>query len=236
MIEKFYTRAEINIRENCKLYNMDYGAPDSYSVVLVSFRFDQPYEDKKLEKGVIEYEGHDNTELDPKIRKLHDQITTWYGKTNANGQFWEAAKAYEKGDIKQPRAVKIYERLSKEFSREYDNFEYTDLGFYKLISAKYVSDEKRLSFKFYLEPGNENLVRSRTNLDEILKVERVAIPREIKQLVFDRDNGRCVKCKSSQNLQFDHDFPYSLGGTSLSPDNIQILCIKCNTKKSNYIR
>jgi 5-methylcytosine-specific restriction endonuclease McrA len=50
-----------------------------------------------------------------------------------------------------------------------------------------------------------------------------------------RDKGQCVLCGSKENLHFDHDLPYSKGGTSLTAANVKILCAKHNLSKSNKI-
>ncbi|MEI6823714.1 MAG: HNH endonuclease [Bacteroidota bacterium] len=52
--------------------------------------------------------------------------------------------------------------------------------------------------------------------------------------VWNRDGGKCVKCGSQENLEFDHIIPFSKGGSS-TYRNIQILCKKCNIEKSNKI-
>lgn len=59
------------------------------------------------------------------------------------------------------------------------------------------------------------------------------IPAKVKTMVWDRDKGHCVKCGSIENLCFDHIIPFSKGGTSKDPKNIQILCEKCNLNKGN---
>lgn len=61
------------------------------------------------------------------------------------------------------------------------------------------------------------------------------IPSAVKREVWARDRGRCVLCGSRKNLCYDHDLPYSRGGTSLDANNIRILCRDCNLKKSNRI-
>ena len=60
------------------------------------------------------------------------------------------------------------------------------------------------------------------------------IPKEIKREVWNRDNGCCAVCGSSENLEFDHVIPYSKGGAT-SLGNLQILCSRCNKKKFNKI-
>jgi len=57
---------------------------------------------------------------------------------------------------------------------------------------------------------------------------------ETQRQVYDRDNGVCVQCGSSVNIQFDHIIPYKLGGSN-TVDNIQILCLVCNAKKRTTV-
>lgn len=52
---------------------------------------------------------------------------------------------------------------------------------------------------------------------------RNPIPDAVKRMVWVRDQGRCVACGSTNDLQFDHVIPYSKGGGS-SEQNLQILC------------
>jgi len=61
------------------------------------------------------------------------------------------------------------------------------------------------------------------------------IPVWVKEMVFERDGGKCRNCGSEDNLCFDHIYPYSKGGASNTPKNIQILCSKCNSEKSDNL-
>ena len=45
-------------------------------------------------------------------------------------------------------------------------------------------------------------------------------------------NSRCVSCGSTKDLQIDHIYPKSKGGSDIE-GNLQVLCVKCNIKKSN---
>ncbi len=61
------------------------------------------------------------------------------------------------------------------------------------------------------------------------------IPTTVKLEVWARDKGQCVLCGSKENLHFDHDLPFSKGGTSLTAKNVKILCAKHNLQKSDKI-
>ena len=60
------------------------------------------------------------------------------------------------------------------------------------------------------------------------------IPSEVKRIVWTRDHGRCVICGSNRRIHYDHDIPFSKGGSN-TVDNIRILCDKCNLRKSDKI-
>jgi hypothetical protein len=59
---------------------------------------------------------------------------------------------------------------------------------------------------------------------------RRPIPDEVKIFVWQRDGGRCVRCGSRENLEFDHVIPLSAGGSNTAR-NIQLLCESCNRGK-----
>ncbi len=67
-----------------------------------------------------------------------------------------------------------------------------------------------------------------------LPYPRLTIPDDVKIFVWKRDQGKCVKCGSQTNLEFDHIIPVSKGGSNTAR-NIQLLCESCNRKKSNNI-
>ncbi len=60
------------------------------------------------------------------------------------------------------------------------------------------------------------------------------IPRDVRQRVFQRCGGQCVECGARDYLEFDHVIPVARGGSN-SDNNIQLLCRRCNSKKSDFI-
>jgi 5-methylcytosine-specific restriction endonuclease McrA len=56
-----------------------------------------------------------------------------------------------------------------------------------------------------------------------------------KYRLMKRDQGRCQKCGTTSGLHFDHIIPYSKGGSSKDPANIQILCGSHNLSKRDNI-
>ena len=67
-------------------------------------------------------------------------------------------------------------------------------------------------------------------LDEATAAKRPPIPDDVKQFVWQRDGGKCVKCGSTRFLEYDHDIPFSLGGSNTAR-NIRLLCETCNRSK-----
>jgi 5-methylcytosine-specific restriction endonuclease McrA len=65
-------------------------------------------------------------------------------------------------------------------------------------------------------------------------LRRGFIPEDVRLLVWERDGGKCARCGSRIELQYDHIIPFSLGGSSTA-ENLQILCGPCNRVKSNSI-
>lgn len=74
--------------------------------------------------------------------------------------------------------------------------------------------------------------QSITELGLRIPIGSRTIPQDVKIAVSVRDGGKCQRCGSTKDLQYDHVIPYSMGGDN-SVDNIQLLCRGCNRAKSN---
>jgi hypothetical protein len=70
------------------------------------------------------------------------------------------------------------------------------------------------------------------NLSQANEASRT-IPVWVQEFVFERDQGCCVSCGSRKDLCFDHILPFSKGGSSEHPNNIQLLPL-CQCKWDTY--
>lgn len=206
---------------------MNFRLKPAYSVILMSQRSNAPYKDKIHSDGItVEYEGHDvsrrSYDHNPKHEDQPEKLPS--GKLTQNGLFVDAINKYKDGKgISE--LVKVYEKVMDGV--------WSLKGYFDLLDYKVVHDGKRNVFRFILRlserqvPDNnrQNIHLSNTRL----------IPSEIKKEVWKRDEGKCVLCESKKNLHFDHDLPYSRGGTSLSVKNVRLLCMKHNLQKSGKI-
>jgi hypothetical protein len=206
---------------------MNFGAGIRSTVILMSRRKGAPYEDVLSNDGtVLTYEGHDvarkNGIKDPK--KYDQPRTTATGKLTQNGKFESAALDF-KNQLRDPELVRVYEKVKDGIWTFNGNFRLTDA---------WVENKKRAVFKFRLELADvESPVFPETDVLEIDHTR--VIPSEVKQEVWKRDKGKCVLCSRTDNLHFDHDLPFSKGGTSILTSNIRLLCARHNLNKSNRI-
>ena len=213
-------------KEQALQRGMNFRLNPKYSVILMSQRSNAPYHDKIMSDGItIEYEGHDEPNIkgtiDPKL--INQPQFTKNGNLTQNGKFINAIENY-KSKTNKPETIKVYEKiLSGVWSLK---------GFFDLVNYRIHHDGTRNVFVFILRLSKYQNIKHSQTID--IKHTRL-IPSEVKKEVWKRDKGECVKCGSKKNLHFDHDLPFSKGGTSLNEKNIKLLCAKCNLKKSNKI-
>lgn len=224
-VDDIISYAELVAAENANIQKgMNFQIKPEYSVFLMSVRKNAPYADEWDEKtGTLIYEGHDapsNLANEPK--EADQPFTTPKGTLTENGKFFTAAQAYKMRLVKESHKVKVYEKIKDGI--------WCYKGFFNLIDAQIVFDGVRKVFKYYLKP-----VEFVSKHKEIELPHSRLIPTSVKLEVWARDKGQCVLCGSKENLHFDHDLPYSKGGTSLTAENVRILCMKHNLKKSDKI-
>jgi hypothetical protein len=188
------------------------------------------YADRIQEEGtVLIYEGHDVPKtVDAPVPKIIDQPEVLSsGRFTENGKFAHAAREFQEGR-KGADIVRVYEKLHKGI--------WADNGYFHLVDSWREADDRRQVFKFKLiavdiDESDQDAEAAR--LDEAQR--RRLIPSFVKQEVWRRDQGKCVKCGSPDELHFDHVLPFSKGGTSLTAENVQLLCARHNLQKSANI-
>jgi hypothetical protein len=123
--------------------------------------------------------------------------------------------------------VRVYEKIRAGI--------WADNGLFELVDSWVENDGRRNVFKFKLSAIEEEPdAAERTQISDHLPKRRL-IPTPVKLEVWKRDGGKCVRCGATDELHFDHIIPYSKGGTSLSADNIQLLCARHNIAKNDRI-
>ena len=217
--------AEMVAREGMMLQRgMNFRVKPHYSIILMSVRKGAPYQDKwHQDTGLLEYEGHDEmnragSNIDTK--KVDQPYSHPNGSLTDNGKFSEAVKAYKKGKA-MAEIVQVYEKIIQGV--------WCDHGKYELIDSKIIYNGQRNVFRFFLKPSPKTI-----SDDPILSQTRV-IPTSVKVAVWKRDRGQCVRCGSKDNLHFDHDVPFSKGGSSLTEKNVKLFCARHNLQKSDKI-
>lgn len=207
---------------------MNFRLNPTYSVILMSQRSNAPYKDRIHADGItIEYEGHNVSRKshthNPKSEDQIDRLPS--GKFTQNGLFIQSVNKYKSETAKNPELVKVYEKILDGV--------WSFKGFFDLLDYKIVNDGNRNVFRYILRiSGNQSIDTTAHNL--LLSHTRL-IPTEVKKEVWKRDMGKCVLCGETNNLHFDHDLPFSKGGTSLSVNNVRLLCIRHNLEKSAKI-
>jgi hypothetical protein len=53
----------------------------------------------------------------------------------------------------------------------------------------------------------------------------------VRREVWKRDGGRCTECSSDREIEYDHIYPWSKGGSGTAR-NIRLLCAPCNRKRA----
>ena len=215
----------VNAEKAALQKGMNFGIGKHYSVFLMSVRKGAPYSDTIDEAtGTLIYEGHDvpRTKDCPNPKAVDQPLTYPKGAWTENGKFFRAAMDFKGGLRDKPELVKVYEKVARGI--------WCYKGFFELTDAEIATDGKRKVFRFHLKPVE------RKPLGRLVELPHTRlIPTHVKVEVWRRDDGKCVLCGSTQNLHYDHEIPFSKGGSSMTAENVRLLCAKHNLEKSDKI-
>lgn len=205
---------------------MNFRMGGNYSVILMSLRPGAPYRDRIEDGGTtLIYEGHDQLKGTVPDPKLADQLErTPSGRLTENGRFHGAAQASKSGRGA-PERVRVYEKILAGI--------WAYNGVFHLVDSWTEFDGKRRVFKFKLIAVEDD--EDFSNVPAATPERRRIIPTPVKLAVWRRDGGKCVVCGAGDELHFDHDLPWSKGGTSITVANVQLLCARHNLQKSDHI-
>lgn len=212
-----------------------------------------------------DYNELKNFELKIKGYRCEIQIDRWSLKVSKKQlkEFWDSQNIEPRRIRSFPRflalsIVSTYPKLEEDIveqilsnSRKRDEIKniLSNYVFYIYKNNLYYFDDKDLStpeeqvllikeYHYKREKKFKKLKREIRLFEKLSNYEnkktREPIPEDIRFFVWRRDKGRCVKCDSKENLEFDHIIPISKGGSN-TERNIQLLCQKCNRKKSSKI-
>jgi len=228
MLNEILSYLEMCHREGTSLQRgMNFELRDNHSVILMSIQPNAPYMDRFEDNGTtLIYEGHDapRSSENPNPKSVDQPERTPKGSLTQNGLFYRAAQQHKSGN-QPPQRVRVYEKM-KQGIWSYN-------GVFHLVDAWRETGEYRSVFKFKLVAveGEEDF----SIPVPIQPKPRRIIPTWVKLEVWRRDRGRCTICSSQKDLHFDHIIPWSKGGSSSTPANVQLLCGKHNLQKHDRI-
>ena len=175
---------------------------------------------------------------------LNDHIISENERTNI-----ELLKRYFKireGDFIEKRHSEIEDILQRQFERQYSD---NKIDKFESVHNVYLQEIFDLSYDQFDKFKKREIINALERGADITELDTATYPKsaniksvvagrnitqEVKDLVWNRDSGKCRECESNQLLEFDHIIPFSKGGSN-TYRNIQLLCQTCNRKKSGKI-
>jgi hypothetical protein len=228
MANEIISYFEMCQRERSSLQRgMSFNVGGTHSVILMSVRPNAPYDDLLLDGGsTLIYEGHDvpRSLACPNPKSLDQPEKSPAGTLTQNGKFRKAAQDFKAG-LRRPERVRVYEKIRPGI--------WSYNGIFHLVDSWKEEVGQRIVFKFKLiaVEGEEDFSLPAPESP----LRRRMIPSAVKLEVWKRDDGKCAVCSATDELHFDHILPYSKGGTSLTAENVQVLCARHNLEKSDRI-
>jgi len=134
--------------------------------------------------------------------------------------------------------IQFNKELKIPFQGKCNNCKYEFTFIYQKRTERYKTTDygprggvKEKSHYIYYEGIKPTKPRPSSKGNLQFNTKRIPISQDVKDRVWNRDDGKCVQCGSNEDLEFDHIIPFSKGGAN-TYRNIQLLCEHCNRSKS----
>jgi len=171
---------------------------------------------------------------------LNDHIISEKEKRNA-----EMLKLFfnlKEGDFCKYRHQEIGYILKRQFDYHSADYEFSNEEEFQEFLLQDLFDLGYDQFNEFKNEAKESCIDESEDPDQdksklkkfVRNINARIISQKVKDQVWTRDNGRCIKCGSTENLEFDHIILFTKGGSN-TYRNIQLLCEKCNREKSDCI-
>lgn len=222
---KLFTELKYNSMHDFCVKELKYGEASShYRIVSARILKEIPSVAQKIEKGLLTIS---NISLavkhmkDRRIEEHSEKIKILDSIQNLSKRECEQ-KLFEISGIEKPKltslTIKDETYLLLQQARDLITTPMTQDELLQMLIVTFIENLKKSKFKTH-----SNAVPPR--LDDVTRV----ISSGVKKAVHERDKGKCTKCESTHNLQYDHIKPFSLGGKS-TLENIRLLCFNCNQR------
>ncbi|MEU2357758.1 HNH endonuclease signature motif containing protein [Streptomyces misionensis] len=151
---------------------------------------------------------------------IHIGKTTFRSNRNDQANFDESQKIQRHEPLQLlTHGDRTYWQFQDRFYWEDDHL--TDADVYALLITRQQRERQRIDrARAMVAMGEEPRTAARRHISD-----------DVKQLVWQRDRGRCRRCGAVTELQYDHIIPVAMGGASTA-ENLQILCGPCNRRKA----
>jgi len=195
--------------------------------------------------ALIKRQNHEPVLCHGKLHKITDK--SYVFPEEPTSEFYQSSEALHRAFNRYRAKVRrVRERIAREREVLEESLDLCSFYIYKNNlyffndSDTHTSEEQILLIKQHYFKQEKKFERLRKEIRLFEKLEsmevqsREPIPEDIRFIVWRRDGGKCVKCGSRRDLEFDHIIPVSKGGSN-TERNIQLLCQRCNREKHNKI-
>jgi hypothetical protein len=129
--------------------------------------------------------------------------------------------------------------ITRQFAKFVGEYNWLYQNCFYEVTGAFTDEEKKLLIMGYCDKERQKFERLKAKFNseasQEIRHERLQIPEEVRIAVWRRDQGKCARCGSRENLEYDHIVPVSKGGSN-TVRNVELLCESCNRQKGDRIQ